>query len=344
MAHDIWHDELSNVDSVFVAKKPAWHGLGQVTGDTLTWKEAIKRANLDWTVSKLPLFSQAGKQVDAFGIFRDRDNQFLGVAGDRYEIIQNERAFTFIDAILEQTDGAHYESAGALGHGERIWALARVPEADIQIAGTDDRSLTYLLVATSHDSSIGFQSRLTSTRVVCANTLNVALNEAGRSIFRVKHTRMAEVRLQAAEEAARGIVMDARALEEKLNFLATRKLTRESLSAILDRLFPKNDDPKAKQGRREANLTEVLKLYESNDNNAFPVLRGTAYNLLNAVTEFSDHYRNVKLSADRKDQKQTVDSARAEAAIFGAGDKLKVSALETILEVADDLQPVRVAA
>ena len=112
--------------------------------------------------------------------------------------------------------------------------------------------------------------------------------------------------------------------------LAQRKMTRDSLKSILDRLFPAPKEKDASQTRRENVLADVLSLYESNDKNAIPSIRGTAYNLLNAVTEYTDHYRSARITDSRKDY--SVDEARAENAVLGTGERLKSQALDVILE------------
>ena len=114
--------------------------------------------------------------------------------------------------------------------------------------------------------------------------------------------------------------------------LASNKLTRESVNHILDRLFPQSDNEKANQTRRNNTLVEVLNLYANNDKNAFPSVKGTGYNLFNAVTEYADHFRTARGNGSEPAQ---VASARAESAMFGSGDKLKTQALTVILEEID---------
>jgi len=314
-------------------RQAAWHKLGQRTPDAQTWDQAMTLAGLDWRVIKRQLFGSMAENSDnlqpvpAFGIFRDKDGAYLGTVGDQYTPIQNRYAFDFVDSLLEAENGAHYESAGALGNGERIWCLARVPHV-ITVAG-DDKSEVFLLFTTSHDGSMAATAKLSTVRVVCQNTLNQALSANG-SMVRVKHTRDAERRLDHCKKLMQGVAQDAATLESKLNLLATRRMTKESMTAILDRLFPKPADEKANPTRRENLIADVLTCYESNDRNAFPQIRGTAYNLLNAITEHTDHLRGARITDSRKSY--SVDQARAENAFVGTGDKLKQEALDVILQ------------
>jgi phage/plasmid-like protein (TIGR03299 family) len=334
MAHNLM--ERNGKTAMFCVgdRDAAWHRLGQRTPNAVTWREAMELADLNWTVSKVQLFGGIDGQrnpVDAYGIFREDDGKFLGSVGARYTPIQNHQHFRQLDTIVESIDGAHYDSAGALGNGEVIWCSAKVPFDFEVVAG--DALQTYLLGTTAHDGSRSSITKLTTTRVVCQNTLNSALENAGECL-RVKHTRTAPERMIRQAELMRGIGSNVTALQTKLRRLADVRLTREAMVSVLDRLFPKAKDEKANQTRRENMLTEVLGLYESNDGNAFPQVRGTAYNLLNAITEYSDHFRTSRGGGETE---QEVATARASSAMFGSGDSLKTDALELLLEESNSL-------
>lgn len=333
MAHNIWTD-ANDVSHAAFARKPAWHNLGIVTSDAMTWQQAMSLAGLDWTVSKRELQTADGAKIrGAMAIFRDSNNAELGIVGPDYSPIQNRTAFDFCDVLLESAGGAHYEAAGALGFGEKIWCLARVPGADFSITGTDDKHESYLLFCTSHDGSLAAQARLTDVRVVCWNTLQMALSAKDSAFVKIKHTKEAERRLDSAKKLMAGCVQDAKTLSEKLNLLATRQMTKESMIDVMARLFPiREDGGKASETRRENLITEILKLYESNDNNAIPQVRGTAYNLLNAVTEYTDHFKNPRITEDRTLAGYGIDKARAENALFGSGEKFKQIALDVIVQ------------
>lgn len=171
--------------------------------------------------------------------------------------------------------------------------------------------------------------KLVDERIVCENTLAIALGEAG-AVVRVKHTKNAIDRMNAAVRYMSQVTTAASTLNDKFNALAQRKMTRETYDAVMNRLFPKTED--AGQTRRDGLLNAILSLYDSNDKNAVPEIRGTAYNLLNAITEYTDHFRISRITEGRKADGYTVDQARAENALFGTGDKLKNLALEVLLD------------
>ena len=334
MAHDIWHD-ITGRDCMFVVGKRegAWHKLGQRCDTAVTWEQAMELAGLNWSVIKTQNYARnpQGKvvPVSSYSVFRDTDGAELACnVGEGFTLKQNRECFQFVDDLLQANGGAHYDSAGALGNGATIWCAVRVPLADIVVNG-EDKSESYLVFTTAHDGSMAHTAALSSVRVVCRNTLRQALS-TNTGILRIKHTKNANARFEHAKRTMDGVVMDAKQLEAKLQILATRRITRESMPAVMDRLFPKPADEKRNTTRRENILADVLRLYDSNDNNAFPAIRGTAYNLLNAVTEYTDHYRSARITDAREGY--SVEQARAENAVVGTGERLKTQALEVILE------------
>ncbi len=325
MSHEIAFENGKAM--AFYADSPAWHKLGQLVAGARSWDDARELAGLNWTVGKEPLYDSFGVELPQFGIFRQDNRQFLGAVGDVYEPCQNEQAFSFVDALLEANGGTHYDSAGALRNGKIIWVSARVPSADIEpIKG--DVHQSYLLFTTSHDGSGKIKALITRTRVVCMNTLSSALSSA-EGVLAIKHTKTSMDRLEHAKKLVRNVQMDSELLKEKLAALAARKLTREAAESIFTRLFPIAKE-QAAQTRRNNVLADILSLYERNDGGSFPQVAGTAYGLLNAVTNYTDHSRTIRLTDSRGDM--SAEQARAESSIFGSGSQLKSQALEVILE------------
>jgi phage/plasmid-like protein (TIGR03299 family) len=329
MAHNI---------NAYIGREAAWHKLGQVTGHYMTWAEILANGGLDFQVFKSQLHDGLGRAVDAWGTFRWNTSDkargdkaaatFLGVVGEDYEVIPHSQGFEMIDKLVASTDGAHYETAGALGLGGVVWGLA---DLGLSVTVGPDKQQGYLLFATGHDGSMAHQYRTCLTRVVCQNTLSVAMGEKAKAVFRVRHTKNAASRLADAHEALGAMQVDLKTVEDKLTFLSTRKVRRDDFKTIMERLFPLKEDTegyKAESSTRRDNiLGEILSLYESNDRNTFPEFKGTAYNLLNAVTEYTDHLRSSRGNG----------AGRAESALFGSGDLLKTRALEYIVQAADNM-------
>ena len=176
--HEITTNERGLVEAMY-AERPAWHRLGTVLDDAPTSRDAILAANLDWEVEKVPLaLRKEGSPLDGlavedrFALARSDERTVLGTCSDRYVPIQNREAFAFLDGFVEDGE-LRYESAGSLRGGEKVWMLARIPGHDFVAEG--DALLRYLLFTSGHDGKTGFLVTPTSTRVMCANTLRVAI-------------------------------------------------------------------------------------------------------------------------------------------------------------------------
>lgn len=212
MAHNLNFNEQTGKHSFFSVKEKPWHGLGQIVQDYPTSAEAIKHAGLDYTVEKRKLFTfdnenQNGNpdteiiipEIEVPGYFatmRSDTEQVLGVVGKDYEIVQNVDAFSFFDSIVGG-DGIQYETAGALGKGERIFITAKLP-GYIKV-GREDLIEQYLFLTTSHDGYGSITAAFTPVRIVCNNTLNAALRNFSNSI-KIRHTANAKDRLEQAHK------------------------------------------------------------------------------------------------------------------------------------------------
>ena len=338
----------------YAGRLDAWHALGNVSGEFQTWKEMLGAAQAAFPVLKLQLEFQ-GAPVDAWGTFRadsaipkgleDRPVRkltlpegielylnFLATVGKDYQVIQHTDGFELLDHLVGQIDGAHYETMGTLDFGRLIWGQV---DPNISIRVGNDVSNVFLTFHTSHDGSKAFDIFETGIRVVCRNTFRISSLKRLGATLRVRHTRNANKRIETMKAEIDEMKSVALTMEEKLNYLAARKVERDSMTTILDRLFPKtkkDDEGMLVDSTRRTNiLKDIVELYESNDKNAFPEIRGTSYNLLNSIVEWTDHLRSSK------------GDGRAESAVFGSGDRLKSQAMEYIMEAAPNMPVMRMA-
>ena len=339
------HNLMVNADgsSAYYGRQSAWHGLGEVTGKFLTADELLDASRLGWGVEKRQLLGPDGKSVDSWGIYRVppgdyisgadyynilKDDVFLGEVGARYQELDHRPGFRALESLVSATGKGCFESAGALGKGERVWGLINLGW-DIGVG--EDRSDAYLAFSTAHDGTGLFEFWETFVRIVCENTFKQSVNARVRSALAYRHTKNAQVKIDRDIIALQGIKDDSMKLQEKLEFLASRKLTRESTESIFDRLFPKTKvngtEEEKSSTRRENILAQVLANYEENDGNAFPEQRGTPYAMWNAITNYVDHSRST----------HGEEKGRLESATFGSGAKLKEQAFEVILESAAGL-------
>lgn len=331
MAHNININSITGKASVMVATDlhgNPWTKLGMVA-NAQKWSDAMKLAQLDWEVQKHQLSNPLTNQLmNSFGMFRMDTKDFLGNVGENYQPIQNVKMGEHIDEILKSIEGSHYESCGALGNGEKIWALARIPK-DFKIKGTEDITKNYLLCTTSHDGSLAYTLKLVNERVVCNNTLTRALSESSKNV-RIKHTINALGKLDKKVKEADSIMMLIEDTNEKMNELALRKMTVDTNNQVMESMFGKD----WKDSTRSRNQVEAIaQLFSQNDHNAFPEIKGTAYNMLNAVTEYYDHYVGVR-QTDGK-MTMTKEQIRSENALWGSSEKVKSDAMKYILEATE---------
>jgi phage/plasmid-like protein (TIGR03299 family) len=314
----------------FFSRGAAWHKLGQNVSEAQTWEQAIQLAGLDWEVLKIQLnHPVTGQPIDTWGTFRSDNNAFFGTVGSVYHPIQNKYQFDFVDSLLEMENGAHYETAGALGNGERVFCLAKIGEG-FDVHGLGDKHEVYLLFTTAHDGKGSAKVFLTTVRVVCQNTLRMALTKDGKNALSIRHTRNAEEKLVQAKMLIGAERVNEQELRRKLEILAERKIRRANIEDILTRLFPNDEATNKPTPQALTTMSGILERYEFNDGDAFPEIRGTAYNLVNAFTEYTDHIKPVRVTEERKSL--TEGEIRAENALFGKGADFKTSVLDMILD------------
>lgn len=181
------------VENMFSVRLTPWHGMGTVVQDAPTSEDAIRLAGLDWRVESKEIYLADGTKVpDYYANVRSSDNKPLGIVGSRYQIVQNENAFAFTDALLGE--GVKYETAGSLMGGKTIWLLAKLPDK-YEILG--DEVTPYVVFTNTHDGSGSVKVAMVSTRVVCMNTLNIALRTAKRT-WTARHTGNIDSKLDEA--------------------------------------------------------------------------------------------------------------------------------------------------
>lgn len=230
----------ANVESMFYVRQVPWHGLGTMVQEAPTSEDALHIAELDWRVEQTPVFTDAGIEIPGYKANRrDTDGSILGIVSDRYKIVQNTEAFEFTDAIVGETeDGVvKYETAGSLCGGKRIWLLAKMPTKKV----LDDDVEPYMVFANSHDGTGAIRIAMTPIRVVCQNTMNLALNTAKRQ-WSTKHVGDMQSKLEEAKLCLRMADSYMANLDVEADRLANAKLYREQIEEILDAMFPVDDN------------------------------------------------------------------------------------------------------
>lgn len=277
----------ANVETMFSVREKPWHGLGIVVEKALSSRDALKQAGLDWHVEQRDLFTTAGK-VDGFKAnIRSTDDAVLGVVTDRYKIVQNEEAFAFTDNLLGE--GVKYETAGSLQGGKKVWLLARLPREYIM---SGERISPYLVFSNTHDGSGAVRVAVTPIRVVCNNTLNLALNTASRS-FSMVHTGDIKGKINEAKQTL--FMADAymEELGREFERLRNHSLTEKKVKEYIEQLLPIEKDAGFVTAKNIKKLRDDIRLryYEAPD---LKRLGDNAYRFINAVSDFATHANPIR--------------------------------------------------
>ncbi|MBK8793329.1 MAG: DUF945 domain-containing protein [Holophaga sp.] len=194
-SHSLYRNTMANT-----GQRP-WHKLGVQFENEFTSAEAISAARLDYPVTKEQLHrlrSDLGpgftEPTEAYATINGHTQDVLGIVGEGYEVLQNKEAFDFFDILLNES-GGKLQTAGAIGKGEKVWMLAKLPEVFFPLAG--DGVEQYLLGTTSHDGTMKTEVRMTAIRVVCSNTFNLAL-KGSRGVISIRHTTNMRQKLEMA--------------------------------------------------------------------------------------------------------------------------------------------------
>jgi len=326
MAHNINYNSNTGNYSFFSVKEKAWHGLGQIVEQYPTSAEAIRHAGLDYEVAKSPLYTKASGIIenadsvgngtaelsvpDCFATIRTDKNTVLGVVGKDYHIVQNREAFSFFDAIVGGGDGILYETAGALGKGERIFITAKLPDY-IRVGRGDDVTEKYIFLTTSHDGSGSITAAFTPIRIVCQNTLNASLRSMS-NVVRIRHTSGAKQRLDDAHKVMGLADTLSTQLEGIFNEWAKVNVTDKQVKKLIQLALCPNKETLdlIKKGAED----EVSTVFKNTVEDAFAyamagesqqmeTTKGTLFGAYNAVTGY---YQNVRTYKDSEAKLQSI--------------------------------------
>jgi phage/plasmid-like protein (TIGR03299 family) len=316
----------------------------------MTSAEAIVAAGLDWEVEKKEIFTKDGLTVDESGVqtpsekmvvvpgyyavVRKTDARPLGVVGERYTPLQNKDAFAFFDEVVGTHD-AIYETAGSLRHGKIIWIMSKLPG---HVGWSEDPIEEWLVLSNAHDGSRQLFLMATPIRVVCANTLNMAISSAVANV-EVRHTSGIMDRVVDAREALGLTNMYFEQMGEVMRMLKEFRMNEEEIKKYVYGLFPlkvKNGDNlngfedvmNVELGPRiKTYIEKVLVLTETGKGTDIPGVKGSAYGAFNAAVEFADHWQPVKGKND------SMLSRKLDSLWFGSAARFKQRAFDQICDI-----------
>lgn len=277
------------VETMMYTRTVPWHGLGTRVEEAPTSADALRLAGLDWTVEQKNIQLCGGARIQNYKAnVRSSDGQLLGIVSDRYKIVQNNEAFEFTDSIIG--GDVRYETAGSLNGGKKIWLLAKLPETEI----VGDKMEPYMCFSNTHDGSGAIRVCMTPVRVVCANTLNLALDTARRS-WSVRHTGDLQSKMHEARVCLQMANVYMGELAKEADRLANTAVTRDQLNQILDELFPVDESSSQREKDNMKKLKdEYMICYYAPDILKF---QNTAWGAVNAMSDMISHNAPLRKTA-----------------------------------------------
>ena len=291
------------VETMYSTREKPWHGLGTVVREAPTSENALRLAGLDWNVVQEAIYTPCREKIEGFKAnVRDTDRKVLGVVSDRYKVVQNVEAFSFTDELLGH--GVRYETAGSLSGGRRVWLLARLPRESI-IAG--ERISPYLVFSNTHDGSGSVKVAVTPVRVVCNNTLNLALETAQRS-FSMVHTGNISDKITEARDTLFKAESYMDRLGAEFEQLHQQKVTDAEVQKYIELLIPMESNATRTQEKNVNRLREdlAMRYYDAPD---LQKVGKNAYRFINAVSDFATHAEPLRRTANYSENlfSRTVD-------------------------------------
>jgi phage/plasmid-like protein (TIGR03299 family) len=326
MAHAL--EEMNGEVAFALRGEPAWHGLANVLFDkdehinTQSMLDSAKLSN--WNIQLEEIQNPTNYRSHKSSYYVTRNNPFdngtdiLGVVGEKYKVVQNESLFEFGDNLLD--GGASWESAGSIKNGTVVFGSLVVPkEFTLDPDGANDKTKTYLLVHTSHDGSVSVQASITPVRVVCQNTLNLALDSVKQS-FKLRHTATVEGKIQVAREALGLTFRYMDDFEAEAKALFETSVTDLEFNKIITAIYPKPDELN-KQGTtvwsNKIDLVNDIYFKSPTQEN----IKGTAWGVFNALTERLDYFRGDR-KAKNSSQNRLINASGFDAMTNAERNKL----------------------
>ena len=314
MAHELTIRKNGKAEMAYVGAKP-WHNLGQelaAGADLETWKEA---AGMDWNILSGPVKFNSDGLFPAYNVlYRSDDHAPLSIVSSKYKVVQPGEVLEFFKDLVG-ANGFELTTAGTLFGGKRFWALASIGQEACVVG--KDKVGGYLLLSSSCDGTLATTARFTTVRVVCNNTLSMALGtQAEVTVGHRSHFNPAAVKDQL------GIARDTFAdFMKSMRSLAKVKLSDVEAGALVGQLLTETKTVYKEDVAQSRQYKQIMGLFDGQGIGAdLAGASGTAWGLVNAVTEYVDHHARAK-----------TDSARLASAWFGRGDSLKTEAAQRLL-------------
>lgn len=291
-----------------------WHGLGTPVDHAMSSEEALRLAGLNWDVIPTPITANGIEIPGYYANVRSSDNSVLGITSQKYKIVQNHEAFSFIDELLQHD--VKFETAGSLDNGKRVWMLANLPPENI----LGDEVTPYMVFTNGHDGKSAVTLTQCAVRVVCNNTLAAALREGHRQ-WNFRHMGNLESKVLEAQLALDLTHKYMNALRGFAEEMVAKKISRQKLEAIINQVFPIDEEASDRIKNNVILMRDSFKtIYkETPDTQNF---NGTAWGVFNSFADMATHIEPLR---------KTTNFQEKRFSSFIDGNKLLLSAQEALM-------------
>ncbi len=333
MSHEIEYNKVKGTYSFYSRKEVAWHKLGQVVQEAQTSTEVIKLANLDFEVIKVPNYAKNQDEYilnpDSFSTLRTDTKFVLGTVGSKYKILQNTEAFNFFDNIVASKE-AIFETAGVLRNGQKVFITAKLPDY-IRLSNNDVIN-KYLLLSNDHSGKEAVKVTFTGIRVVCNNTLSMAMDNSNQ-VFKIYHTEKLKEKMKIVTNLLQSKKLYFEELEESFSKMQSIKMNEKNIKHEILKLFLTSQEleivkedglkvftnPDISKQRKNL-ILDVMDWTESGVGQ--DLYKGTGMWLYNGINGYFNNAHTYKS-----------DLSRFESLIDGAASKIINRAMSNILQL-----------
>lgn len=305
-------DMTGNRENMFFVGDLPWHGLGRKLPANVGVAEVLALAGLDWTADRQAVQTVTGTACDNYrALTRSDTGAVLSIVSKQYQPVQADDMVRLGFAAF--ANDAVFHTAGSLRGGKTGWMLAELPSVEV----VSEAHRRFLLMTWGHGGLQAVRVFPTDVRVVCRNTQRAALDGAKSEGITIRHTGDVTAKLKAAEAALSTAYASFRTYDRALETLAAYTISKSETAAVLDTVFPGNEDARS----RAAFLAQYGAGQRYN-----PTIQGSAYALLNGISDYVDHETRSAHARDRV-------KAFANSTI-GIGARTKAKALSALVKVA----------
>jgi phage/plasmid-like protein (TIGR03299 family) len=317
-------------DTMFSTIETPWHRLGKVLPKAPSIEEALVAAGLDWKVKMKNLIAvdENGKPVQNQGeiihraVMREDTKDILGVVGPSWTPLQNREAFDFFDPFIKEGTVA-LETAGSLRNNKYVWVLGKIQSCEGEVIQNDPIN-RYVLLCHGHDGTMAVRVGYTDIRVVCQNTMNMAFNSKASQLIRIKHSAKVQENLANVQAIMKIVEGEFRANLEQLAKLTRKNINQSDVKKFVHVNFFNSEDLTS-SNKKMSNYLDMVgtinRLIETGRGSDIKGVKGTAYGLLNAATEYLTH------------EAQTSDETRLNSLWFGDNSRLNAKITDYLLEM-----------